>query len=458
MLLPCSSGGHQVYLSVISTENDEHPSKYLKMDFSHIAQLKSTGPSMSNKQLKGITQLIRKVGIPCPSMEKYYAERHLMCDDVFECVQLKLDYSKEKYSSEFRNAWVVRCSNVDALMEKVYNITGNVSVRDLHFKLGLDYGRRFTKLVLCQQHENSVNTLVYLWVGSAPENNYNFLVMLKDHQIIKLMEDYHVSFTVDLKAASLCVGIMSGRYPCIWCTWDKRNGLSKVEYNSRSSAHHYRMFQKLCDEYDGNSKDHSIDCDGIEDPEAFNVWLADYMQMFSLPELHLLLGIGQELYDAITVAMSEDEIVAHENLLKKHNIRRSTYHGGAFEGNAMRKITRNATKLGFPLTNSSYIALKRFADVVNCCFGQDVIGDVETIVYQFEEAYILTGLSCSPKVHALCRHLVPFIREYLPKGKGLGTVSEQQQNRLTPDLNIFGKKATSVMKRVKNIQNHSSMQ
>ena len=184
------------------------------------------------------------------------------------------------------------------------------------------------------------------------------------------------------------------------------------------------MFQKLCDEYDGNSKDHSIDCDGIEDPEAFNIWLADYMQMFNLPELHLL-GIGQKLYDAITVAMSEDEIVAHENLLKKHNIRRSTYHGGAFEGNAMKKITRNATKLGFPLNNSFYIALKRFADVVNCCFGQDVIGDVETIVYQFEEAYILTGLSCSPKVHALCRHLVPFIREYLPKGKELGTVSEQ---------------------------------
>ena len=108
MLLPCSFGGHQVYSSVISTENDEHLSKYLKMDFSHIAQLKSTGPSMSNKQLKGITQIIRKVGIPCPSME-YYAERHLMCDDVFECVQLKLDYSEEKYSSEFRNAWVVRC-------------------------------------------------------------------------------------------------------------------------------------------------------------------------------------------------------------------------------------------------------------------------------------------------------------------------------------------------------------
>ena len=67
-------------------------------------------------------------------------------------------------------------------------------------------------------------TFRILWVGSAPENNCNFPVMLEDHQVTRLMEDYSVSFTVDLKAASLCVGIMSGRYPCIWCTWDKRNG------------------------------------------------------------------------------------------------------------------------------------------------------------------------------------------------------------------------------------------
>eukprot|EP00800_Vazella_pourtalesii_P019244 TRINITY_DN6477_c0_g1_i2.p1 TRINITY_DN6477_c0_g1~~TRINITY_DN6477_c0_g1_i2.p1 ORF type:complete len:167 (-),score=4.50 TRINITY_DN6477_c0_g1_i2:14-514(-) len=161
--------------------------------------------------------------------------------------------------------------------------------------------------------------------------------MLKDHQITRLIEDYHVSFPVDLKGASLCVGIISSHYPCIWCTWGWRNGLSKVEYNSRSSTHHKKMFQKFCDEYNGNIKDHSINCDGIEDPGAFNIWLTDYMQIFNLPDLSQLLGIGQKLYDAITAAMSKDEKVVHEDLFKKHNIQRSNIHGGAFEGNAMRK-------------------------------------------------------------------------------------------------------------------------
>lgn len=422
--LPSSSGGHPVQLTVATSESAEPSKKYLKMDFSHIAQLKSTGSSMSNKQLKAITQVIRRVGVPCPSMDMYYNERHLMCDDIFECIQLNLNYSKEKYSSEYKNSWAVRCCNVDALIEKVYNINGKTSVHDLHFKLGLDYGRGFTKLVLCLQHENSVNDLVYLWVGSAPENNHNFSVILNDDEITRLIEGYNVSFTFDLKAAALCLGIMSGQHPCIWCTWDKRTGLNKVDWHPRSSAHHDKMFRKLCEEYNGDSKNHAKDCDGIEDAEAFNAWLTDYMQVFNLPELHLLLGIGQKLYDNITATMTEDEKLAHESLLKKHNIIRSTYHGGAFEGNAMRKITTNVTELGFPVNNSSYIALKRFADVVTSAFGKKIIGDLELAVYQFEEAFIQSGLSCSTKVHIVCRHLVPFI-DYLPKGMGLGAVSEQ---------------------------------
>ena len=92
-------------------------------------------------------------------------------DEIFECVRINLDFSKEKYTSDFRDTWVVRCSNIDVLLEKVYNISGEVSSHDLHFKIGLNYGQSFTKLVLCLQQENSVNDLVYLWVGSAPENN-----------------------------------------------------------------------------------------------------------------------------------------------------------------------------------------------------------------------------------------------------------------------------------------------
>ena len=188
---------------------------------------------------------------------------------------------------------------------------------DLHFKLGLDFGRGFTKLLLCPQHDSSVNNQVYLWVTSAPEGNYNFSIMLRDEQIKRLVENYNISFTVDLKAASYCLGLMLGRHPCIWCTWDKRSGLSSIEWKPRSSSHHLEMFTKLCDKYQGDSKNNAIHCDGIEDSEAFDVWLVDYMQMFNLPELHLLLGIGQKLYDSILCTMSEEEKQQKNN--KKFN-------------------------------------------------------------------------------------------------------------------------------------------
>ncbi|KAI6646373.1 hypothetical protein LOD99_9244 [Oopsacas minuta] len=402
--LPKTSGGNPFHLSVSSSSTDERPAKLPKMGFSHIANLKCSGMSLSTKQLK---------------------RRHLLCDEIFECIQIELDYSKEKYKSEYRNSWIVRCCNIDALIEKIFNISGEISVHDLHFKLGLDFVRGFTKLLMCLQNDNSVDNLVYLWVTSAPECNYNFSVMLQDDQIKRLMEEYNVSFTVDLKAASYCLGIMNGHHPCIWCTWDNRRGLDSVQWEERSSAHHLEMFQELQDMYQGDSKNHAIDCDGIEDRQALNVWLVDFMQMFNLPELHLLLGIGQKLYDAILITMSEDEKEHHEAILEKLNIRRSAYHGGAFEGNAMRKITKEVLELGFPKSNSSYITLVKFRDVVDSCFGKHIKGDFKMAVYHFEKSFKQSGLSCSTKVHVPCRHLIPFITNYLPDEMGLGSVSEQ---------------------------------
>ena len=160
--------------------------------------------------------------------------------------------------------------------------------------------------------------------------------------------------------------------------------------------------------------------------KPFDIWLPDYMQKFNLPELHLLLSIGQRLYDTIVLNMSEEEKYVHEDLLKQQNIKRSSYHGGAFEGNAMRKITKCISNLGFPTNNSSYIALKGFAELVDSCFGKHIEGNVEELVCQFEDVFIQSGNLCSTKVHVVCRHLIPFINEYLPKGMGLGAISEQE--------------------------------
>ena len=93
----CIGSALIVKVKLTSSEHGEPPYKQWRMDFSHISH------------------------------------------EIFECVGINLEFSKEKYTADFRDTWVVRCSNIDVLLEKVYNISGQVSVHDLHFKIGLDY-------------------------------------------------------------------------------------------------------------------------------------------------------------------------------------------------------------------------------------------------------------------------------------------------------------------------------
>ena len=97
-------------------------------------------------------------------------------------------------------------------------------------------------------------------------------------EIQKLLNEYNAPFKVNLKAATLCLDIMLGRYPCIWCTWDARSKLEQVVFKSKSSAHSSEMYHKLCEKYDRDGKNHAIDCEGVEDTKALGVWMSDYMQ------------------------------------------------------------------------------------------------------------------------------------------------------------------------------------
>ena len=368
---------------------------------------------------------MRDSGIRCPTIGYYYEEKKEFCMDIMECISVSLDHNKEKYHRDIKETFVVRCNDIDTLLERFYGKSNGKNLHLLKFKLGLDYGRDFLKLVLSLRNENSVNRLVYLWVSKVPENYYNFQKIFRYDQISNFLTNYDVTLTVDLKAGCICIGLMAGRYPCIWCTWDSRLGLNETQVTCRSSLLHSTMFDQLCTMYSGDGKKYAIDCMGVEDIPSIGIWMSNTMNRFNIPELHLMLGVGQKLYDAIVTTMSEDEIVAHENLLRSNNIQRSTYHGNAFEGNAMRKMLKICNGLAFSPSNSAYIALKRFSDVVASCFGTNIQGEYIEHICQFEEAFNKTGLPCSTKVHILCRHIIPFIQNYLPPGKGLGYVSEQ---------------------------------
>ena len=152
----------------------------------------------------------------------------------------------------------MRCRDICTLIERFYGKT-NTDLHCLKFKVGLDYGREYLKLVLSLRGENSVSSFVYLWVSKVPKNNFNFRKIFYEEQICKLLTNYDVSLTVDLKAGCICLGLMAGRYPCIWCTWDSRVGLHDADTTDRSSYLHSTMFDKLSTDYGGDAKKFAID-------------------------------------------------------------------------------------------------------------------------------------------------------------------------------------------------------
>ena len=141
--------------------------------------------------LKQVTQIIRKTGVKCPPMSQYYTERENIFKDCLEHIQLELDIVN-KHEEELKYIWVVRCIDVRTLLERIYNSQGNINVSLLHFKLGLDFGRGFLKLIISERLLNSVNDVYLLWVAQVPETYHNFRVMFDYEQMKILLSKYRI--------------------------------------------------------------------------------------------------------------------------------------------------------------------------------------------------------------------------------------------------------------------------
>ena len=96
--------------------------------------------------------------------------------------------------------------------------------------------------------------------------------------------------------------------------------------------------------------------------------------------------------------MDEEALAQHDECLVNVGVHRSSYHGGAFEGNNMRRIVRHCDELGFPVNHSGLVALRRFDNVIQSCFGTQIDGDYKQAIFESDEAFKISGLHCTPKV------------------------------------------------------------
>ena len=92
------------------------------------------------------------------------------------------------------------------------------------------------------------------------------------------------------------------------------------------------------------------------------------------------------------------------------------------------------SKCGQPIIET----MKAFNDVVESCFGKELVEGYKEKISVFKDCYMSLVLSITPKVHIVFQHITEFLamRSTLEEKKGLGYWSEQAFEAMHHDVKV----------------------
>ena len=134
------------------------------------------------------------------------------------------------------------------------------------------------------------------------------------------------------------------------------------------------------------------------------------MDLCPPPELHLLLGIVKHVYEKMFM-----EWCGVALWLKSINVYPKKYQHGAFIGKDCIRILKSLDKLQqvAPLHILMYVhALRCLRRVVDSCFGMTLDPEYEAHIAQFADIYLDLGISVTPKIHILIKHVPEFCKKH----------------------------------------------
>ena len=166
-----------------------------------------------------------------------------------------------------------------------------------------------------------------------------------------------------------------------------------------------------------------------------------------LPELHLLTGITNHIFNELNDLWGEDR--AYKWALT-YNIPNDSHHGNGFKGPSARSVLSHASDLekDVSLPRSLKIfahALQAFNIVVAGSFGKFESKFIIKEIYAFETAFMKLNISVTPKVHAVFEHLPEFLNlGYGPLGYYSEQATEASHYDFTPVWNNFASNPTKL--------------
>ena len=398
-------------------------------------------------QTKALGKHIRSAFGSRNSTEPYLREKLQLVshqvDDIFTYEVHQFDSSASKASSSLP---VVYCTDIEALKDRIVthrHPQGGVEVDSV---IGLDGGGGFLKICVTFRlphdpssesttvvrsklsdgvaernlKDTSVRKLfVIAIVPDAKETYRNVLLLWNLLKLTSPQTLHPFTCCMDLKLANTTIGLMAHAcsHPCTWCNSSKENLDSRGELRTLGSVR--RQYWSFVDsEKDTKNAKHFGNC--IHSPIFKGPDTTEVIDIIPPPELHLMLGAVNLLF--VNFQKKWPDVLRWASSL---NVEREAIHGGAFAGNACRKLLKNVDLLQelAPIELRDYVrAFRALNDVVLSCFGKTLQNDYKEKIDVFNHCFQALGLQVTPKIHAILFHVIDFCDR---KETGLGMWSEQ---------------------------------
>ena len=101
------------------------------------------------------------------------------------------------------------------------------------------------------------------------------------------------------------------------------------------------------------------------------------------------------------------------------HIKQQKYHHGAFVGNDCLKMLKNVDTLQQIAEMHNMHVIQKYVHILRClypivtsCFGMKLDPQYNFYIQQFENVYKDLGISITPKVHILIKHVPEFIKKH----------------------------------------------
>lgn len=376
-----------------------------------------------------------------PYLAEAVAESGQKCQDFFGLKEMTFfDKDNEAATNhptfKPRSILVPVCKNVITFVDFV--LLQRKLGPDFDLKVGMDGGNGYFKVTLnvvskigLEQRspskspdakkthflDSGVKKLLLLAiVPHIPENYLNVKGLLSALNL----SAFDLLTTLDLKLCNIVSGLQASScsYPCYACEAHK-------SFAKKARLRTLGMLRKNAEafEKDGARWEDAKDYKSSVYPPLFDQ--DDATLLLSLippPELHLLLGVVNRIFDQLNKEWGEDRAY---KWAQSQNIARLEYRGGSMAGNACKKVLEKTEELAKALPKELLKfaeALYHFNSVRKSCFGQVLFFSYRSDIQKFKEAYLELNIPVSYKVHFVFEHIIDFCQM---TGTSLGKYSEQ---------------------------------